>query len=125
MKTNRVASDELCKIGDYVLATKYPDGDPGDPWAVGYLNEIRDYTLGNQLEHAYYVGDQETHSFRVNGYTRCIKIYYEIGEWLINNAKVLESSPPGSINILKMVDTFRSNCIWKGRKRDELRRMNQ
>lgn len=25
--------------GDYVLGTKWHDGNPGDPWAVGFLGE--------------------------------------------------------------------------------------
>ena len=28
-------------IGDYVLATKFTDSHCGDPWAVGYVSEIR------------------------------------------------------------------------------------
>jgi len=30
--------DTAPKDGDYVLATKYLDGDPGDAWAVGYYD---------------------------------------------------------------------------------------
>jgi hypothetical protein len=28
------------KIGDYVLATRWPDGDPCDPFAVGFVSKI-------------------------------------------------------------------------------------
>ena len=28
------------QFGDYVLATKYRDGNPGDPWEIGRVTEI-------------------------------------------------------------------------------------
>ena len=92
---------EQLKIGDYVLATKYSDADPGDNWAVGWLNEMRD--------EMFFVGNAETHSFRHGGFRACKKIPAYLGEWLLANAAMLESSPPGSINLLKMTDTVRNN----------------
>lgn len=50
-------------VGDYVLATKYEDGDPGDHWVVGYL-------LASTMRDRYDVGDAEGHSFRANGFRR-------------------------------------------------------
>lgn len=32
---------ELPTVGDYVLATKYSDGDPGDPWALAAIVGVR------------------------------------------------------------------------------------
>jgi hypothetical protein len=31
-------------IGDYVLGTKYKDGSPMDPFAIGFLSEINNHT---------------------------------------------------------------------------------
>ena len=87
-------------IGDYVLASKYSDADPGDPWAVGFLNEI--------IDGRYFVGNDDIHSFRFSGYRHCVKIPEYIGDWLLKNAEVLESSPPGSINLFKALDTERN-----------------
>lgn len=28
------------EVGDYVLASKYRDGDPNDPWFVGFIKQI-------------------------------------------------------------------------------------
>lgn len=89
------------KVGDYVLATKYSDGDPADNWAVGYVNEIKN--RGN--DRGYFVGNNETHSFRVGGYWGgCIRISGEVGGWLLQHSKLFESSPPGAVNLIKMVD---------------------
>ena len=35
-----VDQQRLVRLGDYVLATKYSDRDPGDPWRVGYVVRI-------------------------------------------------------------------------------------
>ncbi len=85
------------KIGDYVLATKFSDGDPGDAWAVGHLNEIKDGR--------FFVGNNDTHSFRHGGYAGdCMRISGEVGAWLLQNARILEACHPGSINLLKMIN---------------------
>lgn len=63
------------KQGDYVLATKYSDGDPGDQYAVGvYDREERD---------RHYVTDNEGKQFRGNGFRRCEPITHDEGVWLI------------------------------------------
>lgn len=33
-------ADAALKVDEYVLATKYSDADPHDPWFVGYLDQI-------------------------------------------------------------------------------------
>ena len=90
----------MVSVGDYVIASKYGDADPGDPWAVGFLNEIK----GDR----YFIGDKEVHSFRSGGYRHCKRIPSYIGHWLLQNAKVLENSPPGSVDLFKMIDTERN-----------------
>jgi hypothetical protein len=87
------------KVDDYVLAAKWSDADPGDHWAVGFLNEI------SQDGERFFVGDDNVHSFRYGGFRHCMKITKELGGWLLKNGRILESSPPGSINLFKMLDT--------------------
>jgi len=65
--------------GDYVLATKYSDGDPGDHYCVGYLQEIMDH-FG---EARYVVVDNSGVPFRANGFRRAKRISHERGVWLI------------------------------------------
>jgi dTDP-D-glucose 4,6-dehydratase len=40
---------------DYVLATKYSDGDPGDPWRVGFVVRI----IADKRGETYIVGEQD------------------------------------------------------------------
>ena len=72
---------ELAK-GDYVVATKYPDGDPGDHWFVGY------YVRKEDGRH--YVVDANGVNGRGNGFRRAEKIEAEDGAWLLSNAVAWE-----------------------------------
>ena len=55
------------KIGAYVLATRWPDKDPNDPWAVGYVDSVLEFdgeirvTLGErrQYRHFWNISEQE------------------------------------------------------------------
>jgi len=94
-------------IGDYVLATKYDDGDPGDPWAVGfYAGEL---DMGNtrsdiKVAPRYLVNDNNGKTIRPNGYSRVACIRKDVGAWLLNvAAKQLEQSPPGTVNLWNML----------------------
>jgi hypothetical protein len=42
------------EIGDYVLATRYSDCDPHDPWCVGFVVEI----IKNKKGIIYVIGEQ-------------------------------------------------------------------
>lgn len=86
-----------CKVGDYVLATKYSDGDPGDRWAVGFYAG-----MGHDL---HMVNDSAGKQIHAGGYRCVIRIPFDVGAWLLKNAHVLESSPPGAVNLLQMVAT--------------------
>lgn len=68
------------ELGDYVLATKYSDGDPGDHYAVGYLERI-------DMRHdiRFIVVDNDKKPFRANGFRRCAQITEEEGHWLIEH----------------------------------------
>ena len=82
--------------GDYVLATKYSDGDPADAWAVGFY--IRPTAHGRHL-----VGDANggpgPNGYRFSGFAYVDLIDKELGEWLVRNAVELEKAPPCSINL--------------------------
>jgi len=73
--------------GDYVLATKYVDGDPQDHWAVGFYESL---TAHEPPRHN--IVDSNGKLFRGNGFRRVKKISAERGEWLLQNAKLIESS---------------------------------
>ena len=94
-------------VGDYVLATKYSDGDPGDAWALGfYAGEL---DMGNDSETIkvaprYLVNDSSGKTIRPNGYRRVACVRKDVGAWLLNvAAKQLEQSPPGTVNLWTML----------------------
>lgn len=65
--------------GDYVLATKYHDGDPGDQYAVGRFAGMLPKIGGDR----YLVMDNDGKQFRANGFRRCEPITDAEGRWLI------------------------------------------
>lgn len=76
------------KKGDYVLATKYGDGDPGDEWAVGIFDRMLPKEGGDRFMVVDYYGKQ----FRGNGFRRCKKISEERGAWLLANMADIQAS---------------------------------
>jgi hypothetical protein len=94
-------------IGDYVLATKYSDGDPGDPWALGFYAGELDMGITRhdiKVEPRYLVNDSSGATIRGNGYRRVARVRKDVGAWLLNvAAKQLEQSPPGTVNIWTML----------------------
>lgn len=86
------------KKGDYVLATKWSDGDPGDHWYVGFYDHE---SAGGR----HYVTDGEGNQARGNGFRRVKKISAERGEWLLKHGDLIERS-------------FRSVWWWVRQKMD-------
>lgn len=85
----------MIEKGQYVLATKWNDGDPGDNWAVGYYDR--------EENGRHFVVDGDGNNIRAGGYRRVGKISPEYGNWLLGQAaKVLEKSPPGTVNLWTM-----------------------
>ena len=82
--------------GEYVFATKYSDGDPGDHWAVGFYSGVRS-------KGRYGVADAEGNELRHNGFRRIGLITPEVGEWLLSVATELERAPPGAVNLWGML----------------------
>lgn len=88
------------KAGDYVLGTKFTDGDPGDPWAVGIYVDSYDHfgTIRHRVIHA---NGELIYGRR--GFERVGRISDEYGEWLLSISKHLEASPPGTVNLWGMM----------------------
>jgi hypothetical protein len=81
--------------GEYVLATKWNDGDPGDAWAVGFYDCERDGR--------HFVKDGNGNNIRAGGYRRVARITAEYGNWLLGMAApILEKSPPGTVSLWGM-----------------------
>jgi len=79
---------EKFEKGDYVLATKYSDGDSGDQWCVGFYHSELDYET--HVRHQVVNGQGE--QFRGNGFRRVKKINAEKGEFLVDNARIISMS---------------------------------
>jgi hypothetical protein len=67
--------------GDYVLATKFADGDPCDHFCVGFVTRVA------ELDGRIFVGDGKCVSFRANGFRRAEVISPEEG------AAIVEAMP--------------------------------
>ena len=68
--------------GEYVLATKYSDGDPRDHWAVGFF----DRTEGDR----HFIVGNDGQQLRANGFRRIGHITPEKGAWLLKNSRDIE-----------------------------------
>lgn len=65
--------------GDYVLATKYNDGDPGDHYCTGfYVGSFGDRHL---------VADSNGGLYRYNGFRRIEHVTPEEGTWMVEHFK--------------------------------------
>ena len=71
-------------IGDYVLATKYCDGDPQDHWCVGFYAGFKN--------ERHIVVDSNGDSFRYSGFRRAAKISARVGSELLAHVKFIERS---------------------------------
>ena len=72
--------DTNVEIGDYVLATKFNDGEIGDHYCVGYLSGM----LPRISRDRYDVVDSYGNLFRGNGFRCCIKISESQGKWFVD-----------------------------------------
>jgi hypothetical protein len=89
--------DAELKKGDYVLATKYSDGDPADAWCVGFY-------IGPTSHGRHLVGDEiggpGPNGFRYSGFSYVARIDQDFGDWLVKHRAVLKFSP------VKVI------CLW-------------
>ena len=95
---NKGMADTAIAAGSYVLATKYADGDPGDPWAVGYY-------IGAAPHGRHLIGDRGGNLYRgPTGYRRVrAGLRADVGAWLMANAGILVEAPSGTINLWTML----------------------
>lgn len=80
------------KQGDYVLATKYSDGDPKDPWGVGFFDEF-------DCER-FYVMDSQGVWLRYGGFRRCEAISKDLGKYICDH---IEDIQQGSISLWDVI----------------------
>lgn len=82
------------KPNDYILATKYSDGDPNDPWEVGfYAGEMYYGMPGNgKASIRYFVKDSSGKVGRMNGYRRIKKLTCEQGQSILDEADNIDIS---------------------------------
>lgn len=72
-------------LGDYVLATRWSDGNPGDPWAIGFYH-------GRTNKGHHLVIDTDGTNFRPGGFDRVDKITEEVGRLIVENAGLIEKA---------------------------------
>lgn len=90
LDTGGVLTDGLgIEIGDYVLASKYDDGDPNDHWAIGFYAGL---TAPHYDPPRFDVVDGDGRKFRGNGFRRVEKISGERGEWMLKHVREIELS---------------------------------
>ena len=86
--------------GDYVLATKYSDGDPCDQWAVGFYS-------GPTPSDRHMVVDADGNQFRPGGFRRCEPITGDMGAWLLRVVPPMEMGCPPGVNIWGLIEGCR------------------
>ena len=72
-------TEEHYESGDYVLATKWSDGDPLDQWVVGFYDKT-----DGRGRHC--VVDASGNQMRAGGFRRVKRISRERGDWLLSNS---------------------------------------
>lgn len=77
--------------GDYVLATKYRDGDPYDGYAVGFYEGPLAKDIGRAGQPQHIVVDGDGNPYRANGFRRVERITEELGSWIVQNAVIIEA----------------------------------
>jgi len=81
-----IKKDQYLLKGDYVLATKWSDGDPQDQWAIGFFDEMLPKSSGDR----YMVIDNNGKQFCNNGFRRLKKISQTRGAWLLSRKLDIE-----------------------------------
>jgi hypothetical protein len=80
------------RLGDYVLATKYEDGDPGDQWAVGWFTGMLPKgSMTDTTRWRFMVADQNGKQYRGNGFRRCERITHDQGVYICENQATLSA----------------------------------
>ena len=77
------------KEGDYVMASKYQDGDPHDHFVIGFFDGML-YDNKGQPTNRFMVKNSKGVHFRANGFRRCERISQRVGDILVNNINIME-----------------------------------
>ena len=86
------------KKGDYVIATKHKDGDPNDPFCVGFF-----YKKTTEIPPKNIVTDADGIAMHAGGYRRIKKITQDVGEKILANIKEIEGS---GVSVWRWVKVF-------------------
>ena len=89
IKAKRVRKTRVLVKGDYVLATKFSDGDPCDHFYVGFFREM--------LDDRYLVEDEKGELARRGGFRRCERISQEVGNALVSIMPIIGDKPGKSV----------------------------
>lgn len=73
--------------GDYVLASKYSDGDPFDGFAVGWFDTM----LPKPGDPRFMVVDSSGKQYRGNGFRRAERITEDFGNWFCEHVVAIEA----------------------------------
>ena len=87
------------EIGDYVVATKWHDGDPGDQFCIGFYNGFYDHYGSTR----HLVVDSEGKNFRHNGFRRVAHVGSKRGTWMVKHLSHIDA----------MKDRFRVWHWWR------------
>lgn len=88
------------KPGDYVLATRWSDGNPREPFYIGFL--LNTYKTSGQTRYLLCNKDGTAPKGMTNGFRRCEKISEETGALLVKAIPIFEQGA-----------TARSLWYWK------------
>lgn len=80
----------LVRIGDYVLATKWADGDPCDHFVVGF---VAGYTRHGR----FLIVDNDGRNQRANGFRRAERITADEGRQLVAMMPAIGDTPGDSL----------------------------
>jgi signal peptidase I len=82
--------------GDYVLATKYSDGDPRDHFCVGFFRGML-VDWDGRVTDRYLVEDISGRLFRESGFRRCERIQRRTGDILVAAFPLIGNRPGRSL----------------------------
>jgi hypothetical protein len=105
------AAKMTAKKGDYVLATKWNDGSPGDPWCIGFYGgcDAEDRPPSTPIDPRHYVVDANGKQFRENGFRRVKKISAERGAFILAHMDEIQRSGAGGRSLWWWVRASMSN----------------
>ena len=82
--------------GDYVLATKYSDGDPMDHFCVGFFRGML-VDCNGKTTNRFLVEDGDGQLFRASGFRRCERIQRRTGDILVAAFPFIGDQPGRSL----------------------------